>query len=70
MTEKSHCPCCHTELKLCPFCGKQAKIFGSNMVGCSDDNCGANIDFGHWVGVDDNGIPAVHWVIEQWNKRI
>ena len=40
------------------------------MVGCSDDNCGANIDFGHWLGVDGNGIPAVHWVIEQWNKRI
>jgi hypothetical protein len=63
------CSCCGEELLSCPFCGKPGKIFGSNMVGCSDTiNCGGSIDFGHWCGVQD-GIPAVHWVIKQWNKR-
>lgn len=27
------------------------------------------MDFGHFSGVGDDGIPAVHWVIDQWNKR-
>lgn len=38
------------------------------MVGCTDFNCGGNVDFGHFDGVQ-NGIPSVHWVIQQWNKR-
>lgn len=62
------CPCCGVNILPCPFCGKEGKIYGSNMVGCSDLNCGGNVDFGHFDGEQD-GIPAVHWVIEQWNKR-
>ncbi|MCP4986105.1 MAG: hypothetical protein GY928_08575, partial [Colwellia sp.] len=33
-------------------------------------NCGGTMDFGHWCGHDDDGIPAEHYVVEQWNKRI
>lgn len=65
--------CRHCGLKPlpCPFCGKDGLIFGDNMVGCSDDhNCCANIDFGHWTGTNNDGTPAVHYVIEQWNKRV
>lgn len=63
------CEHCDLELKPCPFCGKPAKIYGSNMVGCIDTvNCNGGMDFGHWDGTS-NGVPAVHWVIIQWNKR-
>jgi hypothetical protein len=54
----------------CPFCGKPGKVWGSNLVGCSDGSCGGEVDFGAWDGIGKNGIPAVHWVIEQWNKRV
>jgi endogenous inhibitor of DNA gyrase (YacG/DUF329 family) len=60
-----------SDIKLlpCPFCGKQGKVYGENMVGCSDAvECGANIDFGHWCGTE-KGVPAVLHVIKQWNKR-
>ncbi len=71
MTGKTECPCCNTKLNLCPFCGGPAKIYGQNMVGCIDNaNCGGTMDFGHWSGHDDDGIPAEHYVVEQWNKRI
>lgn len=69
-TKMTRCPCCGTVPLACPFCGESAEICGENMVACSDDlNCTANVDFGHWCG-DENGIPAVHWVIQQWNKRV
>ncbi len=55
------------KLRECPFCGKPGKIYAENNVGCEDWKCGGNIDWGHWCG--ENGVPAVHWVIEQWNKR-
>lgn len=65
----SKCPCCEVEPAACPFCGKPGKIYGESIVGCSDlTNCNGQVDFGHWCGVE-NGIPAVHWVIKQWNKR-
>lgn len=64
------CPCCDAKPLPCPFCGSKGKIYGENMVGCSETvNCGGNVDFGHWCGVE-NGIPAIHHVIEQWNKRV
>ena len=67
----SKCSHCDLTPLPCPFCGKDGQIFGQNMVGCSDIiECGANIDFGHWCGETDEGIPAEHYVIEQWNKRI
>lgn len=54
----------------CPHCGKPGKVYGENMVGCDDTQaCGATMDFGHWCGIE-NGIPAVHWVIKQWNTRV
>ena len=63
------CPCCQTKPLSCPFCGKLGKIYGENYVGCEDWECGAAVDWGHFCG-EENGIPAVHWVIEQWNKRV
>jgi len=68
MDKLTECPCCKEKPKSCPHCGKPGKIYGESEVGCSDWQCGANIDFGHWSGIE-NGIPAVHWVIKQWNKR-
>ena len=53
----------------CPFCGKDGKIYGENMVGCVDAQCGANIDYGHWCGVED-GVPAIRHVINAWNTRV
>ncbi len=63
------CPCCQTKPLPCPFCGKPGKIYGEPNVGCEDWECGANIEWGHFCG-EENGIPAVHWVIMQWNKRV
>ena len=58
------------KIKPCPFCGKPAKTSGENRVYCIDIiNCCAQIDFGHWCGVE-NGIPAIQHVINQWNKRL
>ena len=76
MAEMSHtknlpnaCPHCDIKLLPCPFCESRAVVFGSNAVGCTEFECGAEIDFGHWCGETDDGIPAEHFVIEQWNKR-
>ncbi len=64
------CSCCQEKPLPCPFCGAPGMIFGENMIGCSEIvQCGGQVDFGHHCGVE-NGIPAVHWVIKQWNKRI
>ncbi len=65
----NECPHCDIKLLPCPFCGKPAVIYGENLVGCSDSQCGGEVDFGHWCGVE-KGIPAVHWVIEHWNERV
>jgi len=65
------CPCCSTEIGKCPFCGKRGCIIlpYENAVFCEDDNdCGAEMNFGHWCG-EEKGIPAIHHVIAQWNKR-
>lgn len=66
----TECPHCQLKPLSCPFCGKPGMIFGDNFVGCEDQHeCCANIDFGHWTG-EEKGVPAVHWVIEAWNKRV
>lgn len=63
------CHHCGLALSPCPFCGKPGQVFGCNSVGCSDTvNCGGEVNFGHWEG-EINGVPDVHFVIEQWNKR-
>lgn len=65
----SKCPCCDEKPMPCPFCGKEGVIYGENSVGCIEmTQCGGEVNFGHWSG-EENGIPAVHWVIKQWNKR-
>lgn len=71
MHDLTECPHCGIKPRACPFCGAPGEIYAENMVGCSDDiNCGGVVDFGHWCGEDDKGVPAVHFVIEQWNKRV
>lgn len=63
------CPHCGIAPASCPFCGKPGEVYGVNFVGCSDSvNCGGAVEFGHWCGIEAD-IPAVHWVIEHWNKR-
>lgn len=50
------------DLLPCPFCGKAAKVYGVNLVGCVDTvSCGAQVDWGHFYGPDP--------VIAAWNKR-
>lgn len=50
------------DLLPCPFCGKDAKVYGVNLVGCVDTvGCGAQVDWGHFYGPDP--------VIAAWNKR-
>lgn len=50
------------DLLPCPFCGKAAKVYGVNLVGCVDTvGCGAQVDWGHFYGPDP--------VIAAWNKR-
>lgn len=50
------------DLLPCPFCGKAAKVYGVNLVGCVDTvGCGAQVDWGHFYGPDA--------VIAAWNKR-
>lgn len=50
------------ELLPCPFCGKEAAVLGSNLIGCIDVvGCGAEVDLGHCT---DYGP-----VVAQWNKR-
>ncbi len=68
---KTECRHCGLKPLPCPFCGKPGEILGQNMVACSDTvGCGGEIDFGHWCGTTDDGVPAEHFVIEQWNKRV
>jgi hypothetical protein len=44
------------------MCGKPAKVYGKNMVGCTDNvHCTVIVDFGHYDGLDE--------VIAAWNKR-
>jgi len=62
------CACCGTKVKPCPFCGSEAEIIADNMVGCTNNQCEANVDWGHFCGIQ-NGIPAYHHVLEAWNKR-
>ena len=70
MTDRqTECPNCGLKPLPCPFCGKPAEIIAQNEVQCTDWKCGASINWGHWLG-EENGIPAEHWVIEQWNKRV
>ncbi len=76
MSEISHakdkpteCPHCGLKLLPCPFCGSRAVVFGQPRVGCTEFECGAEIDFGHFVGETNDGVPAEHFVIEAWNKR-
>lgn len=75
-----NCPCCGEKIKPCPFCGRPAKIYGENFVGCTgieceagmaapDEYCAGHVDFGHWCGTEE-GIPAVHYIIKAWNKRV
>lgn len=64
------CPHCQMKPLPCPLCGGPAVIIGDNMVGCTDNGCNCNVDFGHWTGYDDDGVPAVHFVVEAWNKRV
>ena len=63
------CKCCGAKPDPCPFCGAPAKIYGQPNVSCSNFDCGAAIDFGHFFG-EENGIPAEHWVIKAWNARV
>lgn len=65
----TECPCCGEKVKNCPFCGAPGQVYGSNNVGCTDIECSGQVDFGHWMGERD-GIPAVHWVIKAWNRRV
>ena len=68
--KKAECPHCGLKPLPCPFCGAEALIHGQNMVICTDTNkCGGCMDFGHWCGETDEGVPAEHFVVEQWNKR-
>ena len=51
-----------SDLLPCPFCGKPAKIYGTNLVGCEDTvNCGGEVDWGHNIN------PA--GPIAAWNRR-
>ena len=68
---KTECPCCGVKIKPCPRCGKQGCIIGNyeNAVFCEDDmGCGIEMNYGHWCGEQD-GKPAIHFVIEGWNER-
>jgi hypothetical protein len=51
-----------TDLLPCPFCGKPAKRYGSNLVGCEDTvNCGGEVDWGHYIKGDGP--------VDAWNRR-
>jgi len=63
------CPHCQMKPLPCPFCGSPAVSTGDNMVECTSWECGASVDWGHWTGESPDGVPAVHFVIEHWNKR-
>ena len=56
------------ELKPCPFCGSAARIHGESIVACTNNDCSGQVDFGHWCG-EENGVPAIYWVVQAWNKR-
>lgn len=67
----NECPDCGMTPAACPFCGQPAKVYGTNSVGCIDTvGCGGEMNFGHWCGQPENGVYPVHYVIEQWNKRV
>lgn len=52
------------ELLPCPFCGKPAKWFGVNSIGCTDQvDCGASVDSG------DSGARTAEFTLRSWQRR-
>lgn len=52
------------ELKTCPFCGKPAKRYFGNVIGCTDVvNCGAQIES------SDHGESTFMFTRDSWNRR-
>ena len=56
------------ELKPCPFCGKPAKKYGTNVVGCIDQSvCCASVDWGHYTSPEG---PEISWNARAADARI
>jgi Lar family restriction alleviation protein len=62
-----------SELKNCPFCGSEAKIYysftdGCNYpyVSCRNHVCGASIDINEYI----NGGHLDDYAIKTWNRRV
>ena len=65
------CPICNEPIKPCPFCGQVGKIYGPNLVGCTDNlECGGEVDGGApWGGPESKAKNMVCWTIKRWNRR-
>jgi len=58
------------KLKPCPFCGGSELLHADSGVWCKNFECEASVDFGHFVGGnEEESRICKETVAKAWNRR-